>query len=591
LLTTVWGYAGAYPGPTFEVQSGQPINVHWTNNLVDDEGNPLPPLLPVDTSIHWAAPAGWPDSGVPTVVHLHGGNTESASDGYPEAWFTPNFAQKGPQWVKETYTYDNDQEAANLWYHDHALGLTRLNVGSGLAGMYIIHDANEASLNLPSGDYDVPLVIQDRMFQDDGSLYFPSAPPTAESPDPSVLPEFFGNMILVNGEVWPFMEVQPRKYRFRLLNGSDSRFYDLSFGGAKVYQIGSDQGLLDSPVRLRHVLIAPAERVDLIVDFTNVRGKDIIVRNTAKAPFPGGDAGTLDKATTGQVMQFRVSRTKVADDSSLPRQLRETPIAKPGTPNTVRPLLLMETMDEFGRVEPLLGTARDGGLMWHDPISENPLVGTTEVWEFYNTTNDAHPIHVHLVHFQEVSHQKFKADVDPVTGALTNIRLRGRASAPSKSDAGLKDTIIVMPGEVVRVEMTFDRSGLYVWHCHIISHEDHDMMRPFFVSPAVTPSPDMRTMTSAQDAATPASSGAAPEAATPNDSVAASGSSLPDLLTAPLLTGARRDDTADALAEAAGPVYSPRTVIACVADDAPIVANLSDNLLADVLPTPLPALL
>ena len=238
LSTTVWGYGTStqpptYPGRTIEATKDVPITVRWTNNLVDEFNQPLPHLLPVDTSVHWAGThEAEPLNGVPIVTHLHGGHTESASDGLPEYWFTPGFAQTGPGWVKETYSYDNDQRAATLWYHDHALGITRLNVYAGMAGYYILRDERDTGLadnpiGLPAGKYEVPIVIQDRMFTADGQLYYPSEPEVEGAPDPSVLPEFFGDHILVNGQAWPVMDVEPTVYRLRMLNGSDSRFYNL----------------------------------------------------------------------------------------------------------------------------------------------------------------------------------------------------------------------------------------------------------------------------------------------------------------------------------------------------------------------------
>ncbi len=483
LPTTVWGYNGSYPGPTIEAQRDVPITVHWSNDLVDGQGNPLPHLLPVDTTVHWADPAGWPDSGVPLVTHLHGGHTESASDGLPEAWFTPNFAQTGMDWVKETYYYQNDQEAATLWYHDHALGITRLNVYAGLAGFYLVRDSWETGLNLPSGDYEVPIVIQDRMFLDTGELYYPSMPMAPGQPDPSVLPEFFGDVILVNGKAWPSLQVEPRKYRFRLLNGSDSRFYDLYLSsGQMLYQIGSDDGLLNAPVMLDRLTLAPGERADVVLDFSDpaLAGQTIVLKNNARSPYPKGAAA--DPRTVGQVMAFTVTKPLSGPDTSvLPATLRAAPITPLVQTGATRSLLLFEATDPFGRLQPMLGTAAGGVQMWEAPITENPMLNDVEVWEIYNTTMDAHPIHLHLVAFQVVSRQKFKATVDPVTGALTNIKLSGQPKPPAANEAGWKDTVQMYPGEVTRIIAKFDLEGLYVWHCHILSHEDHEMMRPYYV--------------------------------------------------------------------------------------------------------------
>ncbi len=505
LPTTVWGYGGSYPGPTIVARRDVPLDILWRNLLVDSLGQPLQHLLPVDTSLHMAEPEGWPDSGVPIVTHVHGGHSESASDGLPDAWFTPGFAQLGPGFVQQTLHYDNDQEAGTVWYHDHALGITRLNVYAGLAGFFLIRDANEDALaaagNLPIGAYEVGLAIQDRMFTADGQLYRPSFPEVPGAPDPSIQPEFFGDFILVNGEAWPVLDVEPRQYRLRFLNGSDSRFYNLWLvaksnpddpdglltGAPPMWQIGTDLGLLDAPALLRRLLLGPGERADVVVDFSDPQfaGWTFILRNDAKSPFPNG--AVVDPRTTGQVMAFRVSLPldPAYPPTSLPASLR--PVYGPIQPLEPTPevpprqLILAEMTDEYGRLRPQLGTVVDGALMWGDPATENPLLGDTEIWEVYNSTADAHPIHLHLVSFQVLDRQKYRADVDPATNALANIRLIGQRRSPPPSEQGWKDTAIMYPGEVTRVVSRFDREGLYVWHCHILSHEDHEMMRPYYV--------------------------------------------------------------------------------------------------------------
>jgi spore coat protein A len=483
LLTTLWGYGGSFPGPTFEARRDAPITVRWTNDLVDN-GRALPSLLPVDTSIHWADPKGWPVGGVPVVTHLHGGHTEPESDGYPDAWFTPGFAACGEDFVKETYAYANDQRAATIWYHDHALGMTRLNVCAGLAGFYLLRDEWESSLGLPDGQYEIPLMIQDRMFFEDGSLAYPAQSDEASAPYPSVLPEFFGDFILVNGKTWPLLDVEPRKYRLRMLNASDSRFYRLFFSPQLAFhQIGSDGGLLDAPVRVNRLLLSPAERADVVVDFSlpHLRGRTLILRNDARSPYPNGDAP--DPRTAGRVMAFRIGGQPALDSSVLPDRLRPEPIARLVPDAPVRELLLGEGKDEFGRLKALLGTARDGLLTWHDPITETPALGSVEAWDIYNTTPDTHPVHLHLVHFQVVHRQKFKAQVDKASSRLVNIRRMGLPRPPPPSEAGWKDTVRMNPGEVTRIVARFDKPGRYVWHCHILSHEDHEMMRPFHVGP------------------------------------------------------------------------------------------------------------
>ena len=354
---------------------------------------------------------------------------------------------------------------------------------AGLAGFYLIRDSWEDSLNLPSGQYEVPVAIQDRMFTDDGELFYPSDPPVPGAPDPSVLPEFFGDTILVNGKAWPFLEVEPRKYRFRLLNGSDSRFYNLFLSsGQQIYQIGTDSGLLNASVPLSHLVLAPGERADVVIDFSDpaLLGSTIVVRNIGKTPFPMGEPAFPQ--TVGQVMAFKVTKPLSGPDTSeLPATLRAEPIEPLGQPDRVRQLILFEAMDEFGRLKPMLGTVRDGVLEWNDPITENPQLDDVEVWEIYNLTVDAHPIHLHLVSFQLLSRQKFRGDVDETTGELTDIRLLGQPKSPEDNEAGWKDTVQMLPGEVTRISAKFDKKGLYAWHCHILSHEDHEMMRPYFI--------------------------------------------------------------------------------------------------------------
>ena len=514
-MTTVWGYNGTYPGPTFVAQEDTPVSFLWKNELVED-GLPLPHLLPVDTTLHWADPEGWPASGVPTVTHLHGGHTESASDGLPEAWFTPAFALTGPDFVKETYTYDNDQEAATLWYHDHTLGITRLNVYVGLAGFYLLRDENEQSLIdndiIPGDPYENEMVIQDKYFKSDGELFFPTEP--SKEPEASVLPEIFGDFILVNGMAWPVLQVEPRKYRFRLLNGSDSRFYVLQFRDSmedgiprQFLQIGTDDGLLPFPVPLTQLIIGPGERADLVFDFSEFNGQEIFLRNFGPdEPFKGlnpdgtlsdGEGGALppaDPSTTGQIMKFEVdlalSDTPDATIDSDTR-LREDIIPLVQTAPT-RELVLFEGLDSSGRIEPLLGTLEDGSLEWFEAITEKPRLNDVEVWEIYNATEDAHPIHLHLVAFQIINRESFEGRLEDkiqpehdgtfgIGHVLKDVVLFGDVTPPEPNERGLKDTVQTFPGKVTRVIAKFDREGLYVWHCHILSHEDHEMMRPYEV--------------------------------------------------------------------------------------------------------------
>ena len=490
IMTNVWGYSynhqKNYLGPTFNVQKDVPIDVKWINNL------PFTHLLPIDESIHKAEPT----SGIPTVVHLHGGHTESASDGFPDAWFTQNFAETGSAFVKQIYHYTNDQEATTLWYHDHTLGMTRLQNYAGLAGMYIIRDAHEASLNLPAGKYEREIVIQDKQFASDGSLYFPallSDPEALDFPvnpniEPTIFAEFFGDYILANGMLWPKMVVEPTMYRLRLLNASDSRFYIFKLSnGASFQQIGSDGGLLNHPVSLTEILLAPAERADIVIDFSGMAGQSIVLQNIGPdEPFKGiaANQAPADPSTTGVIMRFDVQANANAS-FSIPNNLRQ-PIQYLGQETNTRQLLLLESTDQYGRLKPSLGTAQLGLLGFTDPVTETPQVNDIEVWEIYNNTEDAHPIHIHQLEFQLINRQEFTGNLDPVTNQLTNIQLIGPPISPAPNEQGWKDTYIVPPGHLARVKLRFDIPGRFVWHCHILSHEDWDMMRPFEVLPEAT---------------------------------------------------------------------------------------------------------
>lgn len=472
--TTVWGYNGLYPGPTFEVRRNEPILVKWKNEL------PFEHLLPVDRTIHGAEPD---KPSVRTVVHLHEGRVSPENDGYPEAWFTRDFENVGPKFVHEVYFYPNCQRPATLWYHDHTLGITRLNVYAGLAGFYLLRDEEEEELDLPSGKFEIPLVIQDRSFYPNGELFYPTQPghepPPAPQPppsidptlpNPSIVPEFFGNTILVNGKVWPFLEVEPRKYRFRILNGSNARFYRISFSSPDLdfTLIGTEGGLLEKKIEnVSQIILAPAERVDVIVDFSNHKGQNIILTNDANAPFPDGNPPSPELS---QIMQFRVKqKLSEPDKSKVPENLSCLERLDPGDAVTVRKNVLVESTDEFGRLKLLINN-----LEWDQlPITETPYNGTIEIWELYNTTPDTHPIHLHLVTFQILSRATFSGDPNnnPVIGPPLPL---------DPSETGWKDTVRANPGEVTRIIARFGPfTGIYPWHCHILEHEDHEMMRPF----------------------------------------------------------------------------------------------------------------
>jgi spore coat protein A, manganese oxidase len=466
--TTLFAYEGLYPGPTIEASRNVPVRVKWINKLPVCQH-----LLPVDTTLHGAEPD---EPRVRTVVHLHGGEVPPESDGYPEAWFTNNFGQTGTFFTTKVYYYPNEQRATTLWYHDHALGITRLNVYAGLAGFYILRDRFENSLNLPRGNFEIPIVIQDRSFNSDASLFYPSQPenPTERTPNPSIVPEFFGNTILVNGKVWPFLEVEPRKYRFRLLNGSNSRFYNLKFDHPVSWvQIGNEGGFLENPVPLTELLLAPAERADVIIDFSRLRGQSIIMTNDANSPFPIGDLA--DPNTTGQIMEFRVTLPlSRRDTSEIPDKLPPIEKLNPAVARKTRDLTLDESTDKFDRLILLLT-----GRRWDKQISEKPCFKSIETWRLINLTPDTHPIHLHLVHFQVLHRRPF--DVGHYMQA-DELIFTGPPVPPDPNESGWKDTVRAEVGMVTSIIAKFDGfTGIYPWHCHILEHEDHEMMRPYEV--------------------------------------------------------------------------------------------------------------
>jgi len=435
--TRQWGYGASSPGPTFETRSGQGVLVEWVNELPDKH------FLPIDHSIH-GAEADKPD--VRTVVHLHGAKAPAESDGYPENWFV-----RGKSALCH---YPNQQEAATLWYHDHALGINRLNVFAGLIGMFVVRDEFEDALGLPRGKYEIPLVVYDRIIDLEGQLNYPVS---GDEKKPWT-PEVFGDAILINGKLFPYLEVEPRKYRFRVLNGSNARFFHLSWSKGQTYQIGSDQGLLAAPVKLDNVSLAPAERADVVVDFSGLGGSNVVLKNDIFA-----------------VMQFRVARSGGRDSKALPERLRPVPKIAEGSAVKTRTLSLVEVDDLVQRpVTMLLNNAH-----WKMPVTETPVLNSTEIWELVNTTDDSHPIHLHLVRFQILDRRSFSIDEYWNSG---KVRYKAPAVPPEPGEAGWKDTVRADPGMVTRIIARFEGfPGRYVWHCHILEHEDNEMMRPFDV--------------------------------------------------------------------------------------------------------------
>ena len=590
--TTVWGYGAVTadrrrglllhhaPSLTIEAKWKRPVRVKWINDLVDESGNYLPHLLPVDPTLHWAnPPGGVPDRDmrpeftstpgpytgpVPIVTHLHGAaGVGDESDGYAEAWYLPaannipsGYATEGTwydffeskaaskfgvSWGPgfAVFQYPNVNRASTLWYHDHTLGMTRLNVYAGPAGFYIVRGgpsgddavidtrfgtpavlpgpAPQANDQFPPNKtyYEIPIAIQDRSFNANGSLFYPDtraffdglAGPYIPDSDVSPIwnPEFFGNMIMVNGNTWPFQTVEQRRYRFRFLNGCQSRFLILDFNeipDIEVWQIGNEGGFLSEPVNVtanrgNRLLMGLAERADVIVDFSNVPLGSHVLRNVGPdEPFGGGEPGVdfpvADAEGTGQVMQFRIIPPVEADPTTPPRYLQLPAITPLPAATAVRPLALVEEVSApfpDAPVEALLGTV--GGdpntapgvwttRLWENPVTENPTVGATEIWEMYNATADAHPMHIHEVVFEVVNRQDIFVNEDThevqvVPGSVP--------APPEPSETGFKDTVIAYPGQVTRVRAQFNTPGQFVWHCHIVEHEDNEMMRPYRIGP------------------------------------------------------------------------------------------------------------
>ena len=629
--TWVWGYragvtpdnpAGTYIGPVIVATRNQPAQIRFVNNLPGDGVTPNIAWREwTDQTLHWADPLGGEmnmcahtpgaatgdcllhyDGPIPAVPHLHGGEVPPVLDGGPDAWFTSDGAYHGHAYYTKAgglaneaiYRYPNTQEASMIWFHDHLLGGTRLNVYAGLAGAYPIIDPG---LSLPTGlhpvglqqgtsgpvDFLVPMVLQDRMFDTNGQLFFPNVGINPEHP--FWVPEFVGDTIVVNGKVWPFLNVEPRRYRFLFINGSNARTYELFIAnpvtkvmGPPIWQIGTDGGYLDAPVKIdpnaakpaiTKLLIMPGERADVIIDFAGLAGQTLILRNTGRTPYPKGEAPS--GTTLGQIIQFRVGPGPVTDASynpasGIPLRPPMVRLVNPATgtlaagvtANKTRQL----TLNEIEQAEPSIvnGITYPGGPLevlvnnthWDgkrgdgsvrddftpvtvgsitDYYSETPNEGDTEVWEIVNLTADAHPMHTHLTQFQLINRQAFNTNkyngayaaafpgglFIPAYGPPLNYNtgnpralggnpditpfLQGPVMPPDPNEAGWKDTVHVLPGQVTRIAVRFAPTSKpindpnlnfpfdpnaeghgYVWHCHIVDHEDNEMMRPYKVN-------------------------------------------------------------------------------------------------------------
>jgi spore coat protein A, manganese oxidase len=498
--TRTWGYWSGdtglpYLGPTIEA-TRRPndtvetsVTIEWRNEL----GNAF---LPNDPTIMGAVMPGQP---APIVPHLHGGENHPQFDGTPLQWFTKGGA-KGPHYITNTFTYYNEQRASMVWYHDHALGNTRTNVYAGLAGLYFIRDDQDTGeagnpLGLPAGPYEIPLVLQDKTFNADGSMFYPTEGVTEFHPQ--WVPEFFGDVAVVNAQIWPFVDVEPRRYRLRIVNGSQARFYNLHFAEENsgrpltFAQIGADGGLLRTPVPMTALLIAPGERADVIVDFGGQRNRAFVVTNNARAPYPMGG-----RATLSQLLKIRVNRALQGVDDTTPAANLELPTLPPlPAPSVTRVQHLSETIDPLTDAPINLNVEDAPYLDEHTNLPEvttKPAANAVEDWLLVNTTADTHPIHLHLVTFEVIDRRPFDvAAYNPATQAITYTR---PAVPAAPNENGRKDTVQAHPGEVTRIRARFElpdegtielppgvTNPQYVWHCHILEHEENDMMRAFEV--------------------------------------------------------------------------------------------------------------
>jgi len=459
--TRLWSYGSTPVGPLIEGRSGRAMRVEWVNSL------PHKHFLPVDYSLHGCG-RDLPE--VRAVAHLHGARVATKDDGYPDDWFTPGQSR--------VCHYPLEQESATLWYHDHAMGLNRLNIYAGLQGMMLLRDEREDSLDLPKGRHEIPLVLYDRNFSVDGQLYYP----TSGDPEHPWVPEFDGDAILVNGKIRPYVEVEPRLYRFRVLNGANSRFFALSMEkGQAFWQVGSDQGLLSAPVRLGYLNLAPAERADLLIDFSGAAGQQVHLKN-----------GGLE------ILQFRVGAARTGAARTAAGATRTAGVEERGEAGSLLPSkfpvgfkavvrtdVATATVTRTITLDEALNGRGDSMLMvlnrkrWMEPVTERPRLNSTEVWEFVNLTEDTHPIHLHLVRFQVLDRRTF--DVFAYRNAK-GLRYLAAAMTPEPNEMGWKDTVQCPPGMITRIITKFEGyTGKYLYHCHILEHESNDMMRPFEV--------------------------------------------------------------------------------------------------------------
>jgi spore coat protein A, manganese oxidase len=473
------GQAGSF-GMALVAQSGTPLTVSFTHELPAT----YPDWIPVDTRL---TPTH--DDTVRLMTHLHGGFVAADSDGNPA--LTPNGFTHG-QTQTVYYTNQKPQMPASLlWFHDHGLGATRLDVFAGLAAAYILRDEFDTGeepnpAGVPGGAYEVPLVIQDRQFNPDGTFLYP----TSDIAGATWIGEYFGDVMLVNGKVWPFLEVEPRLYRFRVLNGCNARILSLDIGGPDLWQIGAEGGMWDRPVPVKQLVLAPAERADVLVDFGKFPGARLVLKNHKPLKPVSTPAPSLE-----QVLQIRVGHTvSQPGPTAIPASL---PGRRADLPGPVKTRYI--TLNEIDPDEPTWFLNLNG-MHFEEPVTETPRAGTVEDWVYVNLTPDTHPMHSHLVTFQVIGRTPFDAaayeeayeppggggvpgGIDPTPFAT------GPMLPPEPSERGFKDTAKANPGYFTTIRAKYELPAgvtapqTYVYHCHIVEHEDNDMMRPFTVTP------------------------------------------------------------------------------------------------------------
>jgi len=430
----MWSYGESEAPVLFEARSRQGVLIDWCNEL------PLKHFLPLNSPIHDMPMA--PETR--TAVHLHGARVPADSDGYPEDWFGPG--------KHKLCFYPNNQDAASLWCHDHAMGVSRLNVFAGLMGWYLLRDETEDQLGLPSGTYELPLMIYDRSFDPQGQLYYPNPPDEG-----AWAQEYLGDAMVVNGKVQPYHEVEARKHRLRIANTANSRFFSLAFSNGQSFQvIGSDQGLLPAPVEMKRLVLAPAERIDLVVDFNQARGENVQLVSDDL-----------------QLMQFRVGKGPVQGENRVQQQLRPVQRIPETQSIRTREMTLNEFDTDYGDPMVMLLNRKH----WADPVTEIVNLNSTEIWSLVNLTEDTHPIHLHMVRFQILDRQSFTT-FDYLSE--NKLKFTGAKTPSPAHEMGWKDVVQCPPGMVTRIIVPFSGyAGRYLWHCHILEHEANDMMRPY----------------------------------------------------------------------------------------------------------------